>query len=65
MFRAKPSTTRLPNAFEDYEIAERARRNDKKAKKKQVEYANAKTKAKMHDFKVGEKVLLRQTSWGK
>ena len=65
LFRAKPSTTRLPNAFEDDEIAERARRNDKKAKKKQVEYGNAKTKAKMHVFKVGDKVLLRQTSWGK
>ena len=65
LFKNKPSTTRLPNAMGDDELAKQARRNDAMAKHKQAARENARKRATEHDFKIGETVLLLQTIKGK
>lgn len=65
LFRDKPSTVRLPNALADDEITSKAREKDKRAKIKQASNQDKKLKAKQHEYKVGDSVLLLQTVKGK
>ena len=65
LFRAKPSTTRLPNALGEDQILTKARTNDRRAKDRMAKYANKKYKVKSHDFRIGDQVLMRQTLKGK
>ena len=65
LFKGKPSTTRLPNALGDDELAKIARQNDAMAKEKQAAREDRRRKATPHEFKIGESVLLLQTVKGK
>lgn len=65
LFRPKPSTTGLPNSLGDDEIVKRARSKDEIEKAKQAKRTNAKLKAKQHEMKIGDNVLLLQTVAGK
>ena len=65
LFRSKPSTTGLPNSLGDDEIAKRARSKDEIAKAKQAQRTDIKLKAKPHQMKIGDSVLLLQTVKGK
>ena len=60
LFRSKPSTSLLPNAFEDAVMFKKARENDKRAKESQARYANAKAKSHEHKFQVGDLVWVQR-----